>query len=78
MARDARNVAGACCKVKAHVNDRQDRLDAHLAANDADLAEDYALSAIDFAQATVDEAESAVLAAMYSRANANALGSTAR
>jgi len=57
VARDARNVAGACCKVKAHVNDRQDRLDAHLAANDADLAEDYALSAIDFAQATVDEAE---------------------
>ena len=78
MARDARNVAGACCKVKAHVNDRQDRLDAHLAANDADLAEDYALSAIDFAQATVDEAESAVLDAMYTRANANALGSTSR
>jgi hypothetical protein len=65
-------------KVKANVGDGQDRLDADLAANDADLAEDYALGAIDFAQATVDEAESAVLDAMYSRANAIALGSSAR
>ena len=65
-------------KVKANVRDEQDRVDAHPADNDADLAEDYALSAIDFAQATVDEAQAAVLDAMYSRANANALGSTAR
>jgi hypothetical protein len=36
------------------------------------------LSAIDFAQATIDEAESAVWDAIYSRANADALDSTAR
>jgi hypothetical protein len=65
-------------KVKADVTDKQDRLDAHLAAKDADHAEDYALSAIDFAQATIDEAESAVYDAMYSRASADALDPTAR
>jgi uncharacterized protein YicC (UPF0701 family) len=65
-------------KVKADVRNRQDRLDAHLAVKDADHAEDYALSAIDFAQATLEEAEAAVLDAMYSRANAIALDSTAR
>ena len=62
-------------KVKSNVRDTHDRIDADLAANDGDLAEGYA---IDFAQATIDEAESAVLDAMYARANAVALDAEAR
>jgi hypothetical protein len=64
--------------VKTNVKNKQDRVDADLADDDGDLAEDYALSAIDFAQATIDEAESAVYDALYSRAYATALDSSAR
>jgi hypothetical protein len=41
----------------------------------AALAEDYALDTIDFATAVIGEAESAVLSAMYARANADAFRS---
>jgi hypothetical protein len=47
-------------KVRANARKRQDHIDAHLSAADADMAEDYAVDA------------------MYSRANAIALGASAR
>ena len=61
--------------MRGRLREKEGQLDAGVAAKDAALAEDYALDTIDFATAVIGEAESAVLSAMYARANADAFRS---
>ena len=61
----------AKARVRAHK--KKDQIDAHNAAMDADMTEAYAYDAMDFALNAIEEAEYAVLDAIYTRANAEAL-----
>ena len=47
-----------------------------VAVRDTDVAGDYALGVMDFAAAAIDEAESAILDAVYARANADVSSSS--
>jgi hypothetical protein len=67
--------AAHVANVRGRIREKKGHLDADVAERDANRAEDYALDTIAFATAAVDEAESAVLGAMYARANADALRS---
>ena len=57
-------------EIKAKAHHRRDRIDADVAASDADLAEAEAADAIDFADWAVENAQLAVLDALYMRARA--------
>jgi hypothetical protein len=60
-------------KARARAHNKKDQIDAHNAAMDADMTEAYAYDAMDFALNAIEEAEYAVLDAIYTRANAEAL-----
>jgi hypothetical protein len=60
-------------KARARAHKKKDQIDAHNAAMDADMTEAYAYDAMDFALNAIEEAEYAVLDAIYTRANAEAL-----
>jgi lysozyme family protein len=60
-------------KVRARAHEKKDHIDAHNAAVNADMVEAYAYDAIDFALDAIEEAEYASLAAIYARADAEAL-----
>lgn len=58
-------------EVKSKARNRRDRMDAHVAASDADLAEAEAADSIDFAVWTIENAQLAVVDALYTRARAD-------
>jgi hypothetical protein len=60
---------------RENIKEKEDELDAHAAARDADHAEDYAVDAIDFAEAAIDEAQYATLDAMRARAQSDSMTS---
>ena len=60
-------------KVRTRAHEKKDQIDAHNAAVNAEMVEAYAYDAIDFALDAIEEAEYAALAAIYARADAEAL-----
>lgn len=57
-------------EIKSKAHHRRERIDANVAAGDADMAEAEAADAIDFADWAIENAQLAVLDALYLRARA--------